>query len=234
DAPPDPAAELLDGTLSVPTSETDLQGTRTGLSPAAGPDAPLPTIPGYKVLGVLGRGGMGVVYRARQEGLKRLVALKMLLSGEFAGHEALSRFQTEAEAAAQLHHPNVVQVFEVGQHQGRAYFSMELVEGGTLAHELAAEPLSPRAAAELLVTLAGAVHWAHQRGIVHRDLKPANILLTADGTPKVADFGLAKRLDDFGPTKTKDILGTPSYMAPEQASGKRVAVGPAADVYALG
>jgi hypothetical protein len=191
-------------------------------------------VPGYEILGVLGRGGMGVVYQARQVGLNRLVALKMILAGHHAGAEARDRFRAEAEAVARLHHPNVVQVYEVGEHEGRLYFSMEYCPGGGLDKKLNATPFPPAEAARLIETLAGAVHAAHKQRVIHRDLKPANVLLAADGTPKVADFGLAKKLDEAGQTQSGAVLGTPSYMAPEQAASGVKVVGPAADVYALG
>jgi WD40 repeat protein len=187
------------------------------------------------VEGVLGRGGMGVVYRARQLALNRPVALKMILTGAHAAPHDLARFLGEAEAAARLQHPNIVQVHEVGRHEGRPYFTAELVEGGTLAQYIGHRPQSPRWAAALAETLARAVHYAHGRGIVHRDLKPANVLLTPHGIPKVTDFGLAKRLEGSeGLTRSGDLLGTPSYMAPEQALGSGPKVGPATDIYALG
>jgi hypothetical protein len=192
-------------------------------------------LPGYEILGELGRGGMGVVYQARQVALKRLVALKMILSGTHAGLQELARFRTEAEAVAHLQHPHIVQIYEVGEHEGNPYFALEYVDGGTLQQKLAGKPLPPREAAQLVETLARAMHAAHLRGIVHRDLKPANVLLAADGQPKISDFGLAKRLDDeAGQTRTGAIMGTPSYMAPEQASGVVKRIGPAADIYALG
>ncbi len=192
-------------------------------------------VTGYEILGILGRGGMGVVYKARQLGLNRIVALKMILSGGHASTDELKRFKIEAEAVARLQHPNIVQVFDIGERDGRPFFSLEFCDGGSLQQKLDGTPLDPYKAAALLETLARAMDFAHQRGIVHRDLKPANILLTADGTPKITDFGLAKRLDDEqGQTGTEAILGTPTYMAPEQASGKAKAVGPQADVYALG
>ena len=201
--------------------------------PTASDGAPAP--PGYEILGELGRGGMGVVYKARQAALNRTVALKMILAGDHAGPEDRERFRSEAAAAARLQHPNIVQVYEVGEFGGRAFFSLELVEGGSLAARLTGAPWPARDAAALVETLARAMHEAHRRGVVHRDLKPANVLLAADGSPKVADFGLAKRLDlGDGPTRTGAVLGTPSYMAPEQAGGKSKEVGPAADVYALG
>jgi hypothetical protein len=194
-----------------------------------------PSIPGYRILGELGRGGMGVVYQAWQESLDRPVALKVILAGEHAGSEERRRFQTEAEAAARLQHPNIVQVFEVGEHLRRPFFSMELVEGTSLADRAGGQLPPPRTAAALIAALARAVEHAHQRGIVHRDLKPANVLLTADGIPKITDFGLAKRLDrGDSQTQSGAILGTPAYMAPEQAAGKTKEIGPAADLYALG
>jgi eukaryotic-like serine/threonine-protein kinase len=184
---------------------------------------------------VIGRGGMGVVYRARHRKLNRLVALKMILAGAYASSQDRARFQREAEAVAALRHPNVVQVYDSGEAGGRPYFTMEFVEGGTLAEKLAGTPLPTRAAAELVATLTRAVELAHAKGIVHRDLKPANILLAADGTPKVSDFGLARHFEGGpGLTATGARVGTPSYVAPEQALGLPGAVGPAVDVYALG
>jgi WD40 repeat protein len=205
------------------------------LGVACGRIAAWPAVPGYEILGELGRGGMGVVYKAQQLGLKRLVALKMILAGAHAGADSLERFRREAEAIARLQHPNIVQVHEVGEHNGLPFFSLELCEGGSLAAKLKGTPLPAREAAQLVVTLAGAVGAAHQRGVIHRDLKPGNVLLTADGTPKITDFGLAKKLDEAaGQTQSGAILGTPSYMAPEQAGGKMKEIGPATDVYALG
>jgi serine/threonine-protein kinase len=177
---------------------------------------------------------MGVVYRARHLRLGRLVALKMALAGSYAGPHERERFRREAEAVAALRHPNLVQVYDAGDWAGRPYFTMELMEGGSLAQRLAGTPQPARQAAALLATLAEAVHVAHQGGIVHRDLKPANVLLTADGMPKIADFGLARRLEGCARlTQTGVPMGTPSYMAPEQARGQPN-IGPAADVYALG
>jgi serine/threonine protein kinase/predicted Zn-dependent protease len=217
-------------------------------------------VPGYDILAELGRGGMGVVYKARDRRLQRLVALKMVLAGAHVGAVGLARFRAEAEAVAKLTHANIVQIYETGEHEGRPFFSLEFVEGGSLEQRIADGPTSPRAAAQLIETLARAMQVAHERGIIHRDLKPANILLAKLGSqssmvraresdaqslppdhwsrttiPKIADFGLAKQVDDdSSQTKSGTILGTPSYMAPEQAEGKIRQVGPGADIYALG
>jgi eukaryotic-like serine/threonine-protein kinase len=228
---------------------------RAGRAAADGPGAaPLPPgPPGYALLGELGRGGMGVVYRARQLSLGRVVALKVIRAGALAGAEERARFRAEAEAAARLRHANVVQVYEVGEHDGLPYLALEYCPGGSLADALAGTPLPAAAAARLAETLAGAVEAAHRERVVHRDLKPANVLLAGgdaaadappagpereawfrSAVPKVTDFGLAKRLDEPGGTQSGAILGTPGYVAPEQAAGKSKEVGPAADVYALG
>ncbi|MBM3980889.1 MAG: serine/threonine protein kinase [Planctomycetes bacterium] len=194
--------------------------------------APVP--PRYRVEGVLGEGGMGVVYKARDTHLNRTVALKMIRDGR-AGPSHLARFRAEAEAVAALPHRNVVQIFDTGEYEGKPYLVLEFVAGGTLAERLAHGPLPPPGAARLVETLVRAIHDAHERGIVHRDLKPANVLFAADGAPKVADFGLVKRLDAVaGHTLAGDVMGTPSYMPPEQARGDARDVGPTADVYALG
>jgi eukaryotic-like serine/threonine-protein kinase len=215
------------------------------------PSGKWPTIAGYEILGLLGRGFQGVVYKARQIQLNRIVALKMIVGDSGANPEDLARFHREAEAVAHLQHPHIVQIYDIGAQDGHSYFSMEFVAGGTLAQKLAHTPQPGSQAAEMVETLARAVHFAHQRGIVHRDLKPGNILLqqatapvgpTPDAArpaspvvPKIADFGLAKRLEgDTTLTQSGVIMGTPSYMAPEQASGKVREIGPAADVYALG
>ncbi|MEZ6134982.1 MAG: serine/threonine-protein kinase [Pirellulaceae bacterium] len=193
-----------------------------------------PVVDGYQILGELGRGGMGVVYKARQRGLKRIVALKMILAGGHAGREQLERFRAEAEAVAQLAHPNIVQIFDVGERDGLPFFALEFIDGMALDESIDGEPQTPNRAAEIVEKLALAMDYAHAQGIVHRDLKPANILLMHDGTPKVTDFGLVKRLEsDSGQTRTGTIMGTPSFMAPEQARGERE-IGPAADTYALG
>ncbi len=217
-------------------------------------------VPGYEILEELGRGGMGVVYKARHRRLQRLVALKMVLAGAHTGAAGLARFRAEAEAVARLQHSNIVQIYETGEHEGRPYFSLEFVEGGSLDRRMRDSPTTPRAAAHFVETLARTMEVAHQRGIVHRDLKPANVLLAgisgqssllrkddratfslpADHwsrttIPKIADFGLAKRVDeDSQQTQSGAVLGTPCYMAPEQALGKTHEIGPAADIYSLG
>ena len=196
---------------------------------------PLVSVPGYEIEGVLGRGGMGVVYKAQDLALKRTVALKMMLAGGHAGPHELARFRIEAEAVARLQHPNIVQIHEVGEADGHPYCALEFVEGGSLAGKLDGKPMPAREAAKLVESLARAMQLAHSRNVVHRDLKPANILLTADGTPKITDFGLARQMDsDSGETQAGAVMGTPAYMAPEQASGQAHEAGPAADVYALG
>jgi WD40 repeat protein/serine/threonine protein kinase len=227
-------------------------------APDSGPPSSRPAPAGYEILGELGRGGMGVVYQARQVALNRVVALKMILSGGHAGPDDVARFRREAEAVAQLQHPNIVQVFEVNEAGGLPFFSLEFVDGGSLERKLAGTPLPPRQAARLVEDLARAMHAAHSRGIIHRDLKPANVLLQESAIrsqqsgdrsqesdkkslgpadswiPKITDFGLAKRLDDQARTQSGAVLGTPSYMAPEQAGGRTHEIGPACDIYALG
>lgn len=234
-------------------AETD---QHTGMAGhAKKPRTRLPSLgPSYEVLAEIGRGGMGVVYRARQVGLNRLVALKMVRGAEYASAELLARFREEAEVVARLHHPNIVQIFDYGEHDGLPYLALELVEGQTLAARLDAQPWPDRHAAALVASLAVAVQVAHERGVIHRDLKPANILLESrkreseasrsglvtkspqNEIAKITDFGLAKvfRDDDEAQTHTGSLLGTPSYMAPEQASGQGELIGPPTDVYALG
>jgi serine/threonine-protein kinase len=206
----------------------------TPRSTEAAPPDELPALPGYEVLSVLGRGGMGVVYKARHLHLGRVVAVKMLLAGAAATAGERQPFLREARAAAGLRHPNVVQLHDVGEADGRPFYVMEFVEGGSLARKLAGAPQPAKQAAALVATLADAVQAAHESGVVHRDLKPGNVLLTADGTPKVCDFGLARPLEGGASLTLSGVpMGTPSYVAPEQARGDR-AVGAAADVYALG
>jgi hypothetical protein len=191
-------------------------------------------IEGYELREELGRGGMGIVFRARHQSLNRVVALKMILAGQFASPAELRRFRTETEAAAQLDHPHIVPMYEVGEDDGMPFFSMKLVEGSSLAQHVGRLSADPKAAVRLLIAVARAVHYAHQRGIIHRDLKPANILIDAAGEPHVTDFGLARRVDGAGgETQSGALVGTPCYMAPEQAGGKK-SVTTAVDVYALG
>jgi tetratricopeptide (TPR) repeat protein len=222
-----PAASLHDAPQGSPTGQS--------IFDPDGDEPPLPRIPGFKIEGVIGRGGMGVVYRARQESLNRVVALKMLLGGAHAPREAQARFRTEAEAVARLKHSHIVQIHAVGEADGQPYLAMEYVEGGSLDERLRGMPQPPVEAARMIASLADAVHAAHQCGVIHRDLKPANVLIDSQGTAKITDFGLAKQMEsDAAHTKTGDILGTPSYMAPEQAGGDTRSIGPACDVYALG
>jgi serine/threonine-protein kinase len=205
------------------------------LSQTAPPVAGLPQIVGYKVDGVVAHGGMGVVYRARHLKLNRTVAIKMILGGVSARPQELARFLGEAKAVAGLSHPNIVQVFDAGDVEGQPYFTMEFLEGGNLAQKIAGQPQPARQAAEIVSALAEAMHLAHHNGIIHRDVKPANILLTADGTPKISDFGLARRFEtEERLTLTGARIGTLSYMAPEQALGKPALIGPAVDIYSLG
>jgi formylglycine-generating enzyme required for sulfatase activity len=199
-----------------------------------GTASPAVAVPGYEILEELGRGGMAVVYKARDLRLGRIVALKMILAGAHAGPAERARFRTEAEAIARVQHPDIVQIYEVGEHDGVPFLSLEFCPGGNLEQELAGTPLAAREAAAVLERLARAVAAAHAVGVVHRDLKPANVLLAVNGTPKITDFGLAKQEGVSGRTATGAVVGTPSYMAPEQAAGRGQQVGPAADVYALG
>src|SRR6516225_2913872 len=200
---PDPASrpESPDHAAGADSADTGTLplGQEGGLSGAA---APWPVVPGYEILGELGRGGMGVVYQARHLTLNRVVALKMVLAGGHAGPQELARFRTEAEAVARLQHPHIVQIYEVGEQNGLPYFSLEFCPGGSLEKKLAGTPMPPGEAAALVEALARAMQAAHKKGVIHRDLKPANVLFAEDGTPKVSDFGLAKQLDDAGQTAT--------------------------------
>ncbi len=250
-----PGATAPNGLSTTAGRQPDASATLILPAGAAGPAPHGPHVPGYELLEELGRGGMGVVFKARQLGLQRTVALKMILAGGLAGATDRARFKAEAEAVARLHHPNIVQIYEVGEAEGCPFFSLEYVDGGSLDRKLRGAPQPPRPAAYLVRSLAHAAHYAHQHGIVHRDLKPVNILLAsaAEGGPadsvhaegpvaartygvaKIADFGLAKDLAaDLVQTQSGSILGTPSYMAPEQAEGHVHAIGPWTDVYALG
>src|SRR5439155_3812559 len=199
----------------------------------------------YEILGELARGGMGVIYRARQLSLNRPVALKMIAAGQLATSGQIRRFHVEAEAAARLDHPNIVPIYEVGEHQGQHFYSMKLIDGGTIADSGTPASLSPSsssqsrsdqsAIAKVVAQVARAVHYAHQRGVLHRDLKPTNILVDAEGQPHVTDFGLAKLFEeDSSLTQSVAVLGTPAYMAPELASGKAAEATTAADVYSIG
>ena len=243
----EPNEEIPQTTDFSPSASEKLGGVSSTIGETvqeAGPPHPLPgpqrfqagrRFGQYLIIEKIAAGGMGVVYKARQLGLERIVALKVIRAGVHAGTSELARFQLEARAVAQLQHPNIVQVYEIGEADGQSFLSMEYVSGGGLERKLAKTPLAPLAAAQLAETLARAIHVAHQALIVHRDLKPSNVLLTEEGIPKIADFGLAKQLDqDAGQTHSGAILGTPNYMAPEQAAGQGTNVGPAADIYALG
>jgi serine/threonine protein kinase len=243
--------EALPPTLSFPeekpaSSANPASRTTVPVTPRANTPGPADRacVPGYEVLGELGRGGMGVVYKARQLGLNRLVALKMILGGLHASEDDLARFRIEAEAVARLDHPGIVNIYDIGVHDSMPFFSLEFCPGGSLAQQLQGKPLPGRQSAELIETAARAMHAAHQAGILHRDLKPGNILLMADGKPKITDFGLAKIFksgsastsEKAGPhlTQTGAIMGTPSYMAPEQAGSSSRTIGPTCDVYGLG
>lgn len=227
-------------------SQLAIDETTSNPSSVGAPSTPPQDFGDFELLEEIGRGGMGVVYRARQKSLDRSVALKMILRGDDASLTEVARFRSEAEAAAQLHHPNIVNVYEVGDFQGRPFFSMKLIEGTTLARRLLDGPLPSRLAAEMLAPICRAIADAHRHGVLHRDLKPSNILIDQDGRTYVSDFGLAKRIlsdsshlpngtgSDAPLTITGAVLGTPGYMAPEQAAGQRGQVSSATDIYALG
>jgi formylglycine-generating enzyme required for sulfatase activity len=228
---------LLDTDYRGARGEEVTQDQRTGPGVPPAEAAALPAVPGYEVLQELGHGGMGVVYRARQIGANRLVALKMIRAVEHASPQDRMRFQIETEAVARLQHAHIVQLYEVGEVRGQPFFSLEFCDGGSLTERLKKQRPTPRGAAELIETLARAIHYAHLRGVVHRDLKPGNVLLAGpERVAKITDFGLAKRIDAEAREVSQSgaIMGTASYMAPEQAAGKVRDTGPAADVYALG
>jgi hypothetical protein len=229
-----PVDDIPTGKMPVPHRDATVD---LGPSASTAPEMTVPTqiryFGDYEIIREIARGGMGVVYRARQISLNRPVALKMILAGQLAGNDDVKRFYIEAEAAANLDHPGIVPIYEIGEHHSQHFFSMGFVEGTSLAAKVANGPLPPHQAAALLVQISEAVQYAHEKEVIHRDLKPANVLLDAQGHPKITDFGLAKKLQsDSGLTHTGQVMGTPSYMPPEQAEGKKV--GPAADVYALG
>ncbi len=269
----DPAAGTVDrlSTVDHPKPTAD-DGKTTDHEPSPKAARPkqareLPTVPGYEIISEMGRGAMGVVYKAQQTRLHRVVALKMVLAGAHASPQQLGRFDQEARAVARLQHPNIVQIHEIGEHNGLPYFSLEFVDGGTLTNLIDRSPQAPRTAAELVETLARTMHFAHEQNIIHRDLKPDNILLTRSAprssgsvslepgrslfsgsgkslevgggpavlTPKISDFGLAKAIEEGSQnTASGTVMGTPSYMAPEQARGDTSALGPLCDLYSLG
>ena len=235
----DPLSRLFDvhDAISLPTEfhPPPALPAVPGEMPSERENGGLPRIAGYNVERVLGSGGMGVVYLAFDVALKRNVALKTMGQAQYAGREQVERFLAEARAVAHLRHPNIIAIHAIAEHEGRSCLALEFVEGGSLAEKLNNGPMDPRPAAVLVETLARAVQAAHQAGIIHRDLKPSNVLLTADGVPKISDFGLAKLMDsDSKQTRTGQIMGTPSYMAPEQTDERAKQVGPAADVYGIG
>jgi serine/threonine protein kinase/WD40 repeat protein/Flp pilus assembly protein TadD len=229
----DPLVERLRRAL-MPAPPADETPVAAVASEKAGTAAPPARLGAYRILNEVGRGGMAVVYRARQDNPARVVAVKVLLAGSHSRGEWRARFRAEADTIARLRHAHIVQVFEAGEHDGLPFLALEFCEGGSLTQRLGGTPQPGREAAALVAKLALAVEHAHRAGVIHRDLKPANVLLTGEGEPKVSDFGLAKQEEAAGLTATGAVLGTPSYMAPEQAAGENATVGPATDVYALG
>ena len=228
-------SSLVRSTDSAPTADFAPSDGPAGDDGSVDPGTRIRYFGDYEIRGELGSGAMGVVYKARQISLNRTVALKMIRAGALAGEEELRRFQNEAEAVARLDHPHIVPIYEVGEHDGKRYFSMKLIGGPCLSRTLSSYTANPQNAAKLMVTIAEAVHHAHQRGILHRDLKPSNILLDEQGQPHVSDFGLAKQVEGDGSlTESGAVLGTPAYMAPEQAAGSKRLVTTLSDVYGLG
>src|SRR5213083_2755540 len=241
--PPDSPQESCGACLLETGLSSDEPVAGVGLSAVAsaksdGPGGPIPMLMDfgdYELLQQIGRGGQGVVFRARQKSLNRTVALKVISLGQWASEAHVKRFRREAEAAARLEHPCIVPIYEVGERDGSCYFSMKFVEGGQLDEVAKREPMPPRRAAELIAKVARTVHYAHEHGILHRDIKPGNILLDAEGEPHLTDFGLARLVEtESTVTRTLEVLGTPSYMAPEQAEGENEAVSSATDVYGIG
>ncbi|GIW89794.1 MAG: hypothetical protein KatS3mg109_0226 [Pirellulaceae bacterium] len=230
-----PPPTEVEATLAVPAG-----GGPPGSAPSAAPTGETPNIPlasfgDYEILSTIARGGMGIVYKARQKKLNRIVAVKMILSGQFADQQEVERFYVEAEAAAKLRHPNIVGIHEIGEWQGQHFFSMDYIDGKSLAELIRDQPLPPRRAADIVRRIALTIQFAHEQGVLHRDLKPSNILMDARGEPFITDFGLAKQLSDQSQlTLSGTIIGTPSYMPPEQAAGKLEQVGPASDIYSIG
>src|SRR5437660_6260097 len=239
---------VLEAAIGGAVAGGDDPGRPASSMPATTPDDVAPTsqktvraaellgeLGDYELLDEVGRGGQGVVFRARQKSLNRIVALKVISLGQWASKAHLKRFRLEAEAAARLEHPSIVPIHEVGERDGSCYFSMKFVEGGQLDEVVRREPMPPRRGAELIAKVARTVHYAHEHGILHRDIKPGNILLDAKGEPHLTDFGLARLVEsESSVTQTLDVLGTPSYMAPEQAVGNNAAVSSVTDVYGLG
>ncbi len=226
---------LYDHLATVDLAASTDPGRRTNPENEPSSDKLPPSLPGYQLLRELGRGGMGVVFKARQHAPQRIVAVKMILAGEFASAQEVERFRAEAQAAANLSHSGIVPIYEVGHHQGRHFFSMGYIEGESLAAVIGRQVWSPEKIAQLVLKIAEAMAHAHAAGIVHRDLKPSNILLDPQGEPRVTDFGLAKRLgEDSEMTYSGQILGSPGYMAPEQAAGRRHEISAATDIYGLG
>lgn len=234
--PPSECSPKSDAEIATARDGSD--ATRRGLLSGTfdgKPGSPARFFKDYELLAEIGRGGMGVVYKAKQIGLNRLVALKMILAGQLASETAVQRFYREAQSAASLDHPNIVPIYEIGEHDNRHYFSMAFVDGLSLADSAKKNPMSMVQAVRVVKQVAESVHYAHEKGIVHRDLKPANILIDGQGRPRVTDFGLAKQIDDDSNlTATGHVMGTPCYMSPEQAKGISKEIGPGTDIYSLG